>query len=69
MHELICPNCKKTFKIDGTIYDKIVAQIRNREFEKTLNDRIAHFEREKISELKLKEKEMENSLIHLRRKG
>ena len=66
MQELVCPNCKKAFKIDETSYDKIVVQIRNHEFEKTLNDRLVHFEREKISEFKLKEKEMQNSLTHLR---
>lgn len=66
MQELVCPNCKKAFKIDETSYNNIVLQIRNHEFEKTLNERAVHFEREKNSEIKLKEKELKNSLTHLK---
>jgi len=33
MNEIICPNCKKAFKIDDAGFADIIAQVRNSEFE------------------------------------
>ena len=37
MEDLVCPHCQKAFKIDETGYANIVEQVRNNEFEKSLN--------------------------------
>ena len=33
MHEIICPHCKKAFKIDDAGYADILKQVRDGEFE------------------------------------
>jgi len=40
MHEIICPNCKKAFKIDETGYADILKQIRDHDFEQQLHERL-----------------------------
>jgi hypothetical protein len=40
MNEIKCPNCGKTFKIDGASYAEIVKQVRDHEFSTELNDQI-----------------------------
>ena len=35
-NEIICPNCKKTFKVDETSFADIVKQVRDVEFEKDI---------------------------------
>lgn len=47
MHEIMCPNCKKAFKIDEAGYADILKQVRDREFEKQLNARLELAEKEK----------------------
>ncbi|MBO4942492.1 MAG: DUF2130 domain-containing protein [Muribaculaceae bacterium] len=44
MKEIICPKCGTTFKVDESDYAAIVAQVRNTEFEKEINRRIAEVE-------------------------
>ena len=46
MHEIMCPNCKKAFKIDETGYADILKQVRDKEFEKQLNERLELAEKE-----------------------
>jgi len=53
MHEIICPNCKKAFKIDETGYADILKQVRDNEFEKQLNSRLDLAEKEKIAAIEL----------------
>ena len=40
MHEIICPHCKKAFKIDEAGYADILKQVRDSEFEQQLHDRL-----------------------------
>ena len=47
MNEIICPNCKKAFKVDEAGFADILKQVRDQEFSKELNDRLATAEREK----------------------
>ena len=47
MHEIICPHCKKAFKIDEAGYADILKQVRNGEFEKQLHERLELAEQEK----------------------
>jgi len=51
MNEVVCPHCKKTFKIDETGYADIVKQIRDDEFTKDLNEKLSAAERDKQNAL------------------
>jgi hypothetical protein len=53
MNEIICPHCKKAFKIDDAGFADILAQVRNKEFEKELHDRLESLGREKDNSVKL----------------
>lgn len=62
MNEIICPHCKKAFKIDEAGFADIVKQVRNSEFEQELHERIAMLERDKESAVKLAEEKTKNEL-------
>ncbi len=47
MHEIICPHCKKAFKIDETGYADILKQVRDHEFEQQLHERLELAEKDK----------------------
>ena len=53
MHEIKCPNCGTTFKVDETSYAAILAQVRGQEFEAEIHDKLAQLERQHTAELKL----------------
>ena len=53
MHEIICPHCKKAFKIDEAGYADIMKQVRDSEFEQQLHDRLELAEKEKITAVEL----------------
>jgi len=53
MHEIICPHCKKAFKIDEAGYADILKQVRDHEFEQQLHERLELAEREKRSAVEL----------------
>src|SRR5664280_1229509 len=40
MHEITCPHCGKAFKIDEAGYADILKQIRDREFDSELHERL-----------------------------
>lgn len=62
MNEIICPHCKKAFKIDEAGYADILKQVRNQEFDSELHDRLAAAEKEKESAVKLAEEKTKNQL-------
>ncbi len=62
MNEIICPNCKKAFKIDEAGYADILKQVRDRQFEKELKNRLSIAEKEKESAIELVVANMKNSL-------
>jgi len=62
MHEIICPNCKKAFKIDETGYADILKQVRDREFEKQLNARLELAEKEKLIAVELEKTKVTSEL-------
>lgn len=62
MNEIICPHCKKAFKIDEAGFADILKQVRNREFDKELHDRLELLEKEKESAVKLAEANTKNAL-------
>jgi hypothetical protein len=62
MNEIICPHCKKAFKIDEAGFADILKQVRNQEFEKELHERLELLERDKESAVKLAEANAKNAL-------
>ncbi len=53
MHEIKCPNCGTTFKVDETSYAAILAQVRGQEFEAEIHDKLAQLEKQHAAELEL----------------
>lgn len=62
MNEIICPNCKKAFKVDEAGFADILKQVRDHQFEEELLSRLALAEKEKESAVKLAEANLRNSL-------
>jgi hypothetical protein len=62
MNEIICPHCKKAFKIDEAGFADIVKQVRDHQFEEELQNRLNLAEKEKESAVKLAEANTRNSL-------
>lgn len=63
MNEIICPHCKKAFKIDETGYADILKQVRDREFEQSLHERLEIAEKDKESAVRLAEETTKNELL------
>ena len=62
MQELVCPNCGKEFKIDGSGYAEILKQVRNSEFESDLRVPIELAESEKQQAIELAEVKLKSEL-------
>jgi hypothetical protein len=62
MNEIICPNCKKAFKVDEAGFADILKQVRDHQFEEELEKRLTLAEKEKESAVKLAEANLKNSL-------
>ncbi len=62
MNEIICPHCKKAFKVDEAGFADIVKQVRDHEFEKEIHEKIEAAERDKQSAVKLAEANARNEL-------
>ena len=53
MHEIICPHCGKAFKIDEAGYADILKQVRDKDFDQQLHERLALAEQEKQNAVEL----------------
>lgn len=62
MNEIICPNCKKTFKVDEAGFADILKQVRDHQFEEELKTRLNLADKEKESAVKLAEANVRISL-------
>lgn len=62
MNEIKCPNCGTVFQINETDYDRVVKQIRDKEFEKELKLRDEQHLQDKKSAVKLAEANLEKRL-------
>lgn len=62
MNDIICPNCKKAFKIDEAGFADILKQVRDHQFEEELLSRLALAEKDKENAVKLAEANFRNSL-------
>jgi hypothetical protein len=60
MNEIICPHCKKAFKIDEAGYADILKQVHDHKFEEELQQRLAYANTEKESAIKLAEATVKN---------
>ena len=61
MQDIICPNCKKSFKVDEAGFADILKQVRDHLFEKELQERLDMVEKEKENALKLAEANFKNT--------
>ena len=62
MNEIICPHCKKAFKVDEAGFADILKQVRDQQFDKELHERLEIAEREKTSAVQLAESNLKNTL-------
>jgi hypothetical protein len=62
MNEIICPNCKKAFKVDEAGFADILKQVRDHQFEEELTNRLNLAERDKENAVKLAEANLRNSM-------
>ena len=53
MHDIICPHCHKAFKVDEAGYAEIAKQVRDREFQQQIRERLELAEQEKRAALEL----------------
>lgn len=60
MQEIKCPKCGEVFQVDESGYAAIVKQVRDKEFQKEINERIEAFKGEKESAVKLAISEIES---------
>lgn len=62
MHEIICPHCKKAFKVDEAGYADILKQVHNSEFEQQLQERLELAEKDKLKEVELAKSNIRNDM-------
>ena len=62
MNEIICPNCKKAFKVDEAGFAAILKQVRDHKFEEEIQASLARAEKDKEIAVKLAEANVKNSL-------
>lgn len=62
MNEIICPNCKKAFKVDEAGFADILKQVRDHQFKEEIQNRLKLADKEKESAIKLAEANVRNSL-------
>ncbi len=69
MNDIICPSCKKAFKVDEAGFADILKQVRDHQFEEEIKNRLAIAEREKESAVKLAEANLKSALqVHISKK-
>ncbi|TXB66167.1 DUF2130 domain-containing protein [Vicingus serpentipes] len=61
MNDIICPNCKKVFKVDEAGFADILKQVRDHKFEEELKERMLLAEKDKTDAIKLAEADLRNS--------
>lgn len=65
MHEISCPHCKKAFKVDEAGYANILKQVRDKDFELQLRDRLELAEKDKLKEVELVKSHIQNDMQKL----
>ena len=62
MHDIVCPNCKKAFKVDEASYAEILKQVHDGEFERALQERLELAERDKASAVELAKSQLSGEM-------
>ncbi|MDA0378569.1 MAG: DUF2130 domain-containing protein [Bacteroidetes bacterium] len=62
MNEIICPNCHKAFKVDEAGYATLLQQVRDKEFNRQLEERLEAAKRDKLSAIELAESRLRSEL-------
>jgi len=62
MNEIICPHCKKAFKVDEAGYAAILKQVRDQKFEEEIHARLQLAEQSKMDAIKLTEANIKNTI-------
>jgi len=62
MNEIICPHCKKAFKVDEAGYADILKQVHDSEFEQQLNKRLELAEKDKKNAVELATQKVSNEM-------
>ena len=62
MREIQCPHCKKIFETDEESYESIVNQVRTKEFEAEIHNRLKQVEIQHKSDLELATEKLKNNL-------
>ncbi|MBK8644359.1 MAG: DUF2130 domain-containing protein [Saprospiraceae bacterium] len=62
MNDIVCPNCKKVFKVDEAGFADILKQVRDHQFDEELQKRLTLAERDKENAVKLAEANLKNIL-------
>lgn len=65
MHEIICPHCKKAFKVDEAGYADILKQVHDSEFEEQLHERLELAEKDKLKEVELAKSNIRNDMLEV----
>jgi hypothetical protein len=63
MNDIICPNCKKVFKVDQAGFAEILRQVRDHQFEEEISKRLQIAEAEKQNAVRLAEANLKNTLM------
>ena len=63
MNEIICPHCKKAFKVDEAGYAEILKQVRDSEFEQMLQERLELAEQDKINAVNLAKEKVGSEMM------
>lgn len=62
MNEIICPHCGKAFKVDEAGYANILKQVRDKEFDAQLHERLELAEKEKANAVELAKEKLTREL-------
>ena len=62
MNDIICPHCKKAFKVDKKGYADILKQVYDKEFDKQLDERLLQLEKDKSMQIKFEKHQAERKL-------
>ena len=62
MNDIICPNCKKAFKVDEAGFADILKQVRDQQFETEIKQRLEVAEKDKNNAVQIAEAKLKNKL-------
>jgi hypothetical protein len=64
MHEIRCPHCGKVFTIDEASYAEILNQVKTKEFDNEVNEKLEILKKQQASEIALLEQKSKNAYEH-----